>query len=212
MPKLLSATPSPYARKVRIALAEKGIAFELVTEVPWNRDASAPQWNPLGKIPVLILDDGQAIYESRFILEWLELKHPNPPLLPKDIDGILAAKRLEVLADGVCDAAVLCILETLREPAQQSEIWVARQRRKVVAGTAEIARLVRPDAPFANGHTFSLGDIAVGTVLGYLALRQSWFDWRGAHPHLAGLADRLAQRASFRDTVPTPQTITDKVA
>ena len=210
MPKLLSATPSPYARKVRIALAEKGIAFELVTEVPWHHDASAPQWNPLGKIPVLILDDGQAVYESRFILEWLEAKHPNPPLLPKDVDGILAARRLEVLADGVCDAAVLGLLEALRE--QPSETWVARQRRKIVAGTAEMARLVRPDTPFANGDAFGLGDIAVGSALGYLTLRQDWFDWRSAHPHLAALADRLGQRASFRDSVPVAQAITDKVA
>ena len=67
--KLLSATPSPYARKIRITLAEKGIPFELLTEVPWNNGTATPQYNPLEKVPVLILDDGTTFYESRFILE-----------------------------------------------------------------------------------------------------------------------------------------------
>ena len=111
--KLLSATPSPYARKVRIALHEKGIAFELVTEVPWNAGATAPRHNPLGKIPVLMLDDGECFYESRFILEYLELRFPQPALYPRNVDQLLAAKRLEVLADGACDAVVLVFMETV---------------------------------------------------------------------------------------------------
>lgn len=210
--KLLSATPSAYARKVRIALIEKGLPFELVTEVPWNDDASAPKWNPLGKIPVLVLDDGTAVYESHFILEWLERKHPQPPLLPADDDGILAAKRLEVLADGVCDALVLATIEGFREPARQSPEWIQRQRRKMRDGTAAIARLVPRDAPFALGDAFGLGDIAIGSMLGFLSLRQPWLDWAGEHPHLAALYARLSERRSFRETVPTVQVIRDRVA
>ncbi len=210
MMKLLSATPSPYARKVRIALVEKGIAFELLTEVPWYADAKAPTLNPLGKIPVLIPDDGgEPVYESRFILEWLEAKHPRPPLLPPEADGVLAARRLEVLADGVCDAAVLALLEATRE--QPSQVWIDRQRRKIVAGVAEVARLVRPGSRFADGDIFSLGDVAIGSMLGYLALRQPWFDWRGPHPHLAALFDRLSERPSFRDSVPVAQKIAERV-
>src|SRR5689334_10461384 len=101
--KLISATPSPYARKVRTALAEKDIPFELLTEVPWNDDTSVPQYNPIEKLPVLLTDDGDSVYESSYILEWLERKFPKPPLLPADDDGILEAKRLQVLADGICD-------------------------------------------------------------------------------------------------------------
>jgi glutathione S-transferase len=96
--ELISATPSPYARKVRIALAEKAIPFEPRTEVPWNDDTSLPQHNPLEKLPVLILDDGTALYESSFILEWIERKHPDPPLLPSDDDGILAHKQFDAQA------------------------------------------------------------------------------------------------------------------
>jgi glutathione S-transferase len=112
--KLISATPSPYARKVRIALAEKGLVFELLTEVPWDSTTSTPQYNPLEKLPVLILDDGSSVYESSFILQYLELKFPETPMLPDDIDGKIAARRLEVLCDGICDAVVLTFL---RAPA-----------------------------------------------------------------------------------------------
>ena len=123
--KLISATPSPYARKVRIALAEKGIPFELVTEVPWNSTTMTPQYNPLEKLPVLILEDGSAVYESSYILDWLELKHPQVPMLPKDVDGILAARKLDVLCNGVCDAVVLTFFERMRDGGGSAE-WTAR--------------------------------------------------------------------------------------
>jgi glutathione S-transferase len=105
--KLISATPSPYTRKVRIALLEKGLPFELITEVPWDSTTSTPRYNPLEKLPILILEDGSSVYESSFILQYLEWKHPETPLLPGDVDGAVAARRLEVLCDGVCDAVVL---------------------------------------------------------------------------------------------------------
>lgn len=209
MYKLISASPSPYARKVRIALAEKGIPFTLVTEVPWNDDTSTPQYNPLEKIPILLTDDGTSYYESRFILDYLELKHPEPPLLPRDADAILAAKRFEVLADGVCDALVLLFFERVREV--KSEAWWARQQRKVDGGLREIARLVGT-SEFAVGGRFGLGDIAVGVLLRYLMLRWRDNPWRGLYPDLAAYSDRLEERPSFRDTVPSPQTITSKVA
>lgn len=124
---LISATPSPYARKVRIALAEKGIPFELQTEVPWDATTLTPQYNPLEKLPVLLLDDGKtAVYESHYILEWLEAKYPEPALLPPldEIDDRLFAKKVEVVADGICDALVLAFFEKQR--AQPSAEWRAR--------------------------------------------------------------------------------------
>ncbi|MBV9750302.1 MAG: glutathione S-transferase N-terminal domain-containing protein, partial [Acetobacteraceae bacterium] len=124
--RLISATPSPYARKVRIALAEKGLPFELHTEVPWNDGTSLPQHNPLEKLPVLILDDGTALYESSFILEWIERKHPEPPLLLGDDDGILGHKQLDALATGTCDALVLIFFEPMRPEAHRSRPWMDR--------------------------------------------------------------------------------------
>lgn len=208
--KLISATPSPYARKVRIALHEKGIPFELQTEVPWHAATATPQYNPLEKLPVLILDDGDAVYESRFILEWIEAKHPEPSLLPEDVDERLLARKLEVLCDGTCDAFVLMFFEKMREESRQSAEWIARQRRKVDGGVREIARLVG-DRDYAVGDRFSLGDIAAGTVVGYLSVRWPDYAWREQYPSLAAYSDRMERRPSFRTTVPSPQNITEKV-
>jgi glutathione S-transferase len=210
MLRLISATPSPYARKVRIALAEKGLPFELMTEVPWDRTTSTPKYNPLEKLPVLILEDGSSVYESSFILQYLELKYPQPPLLPADVDGTIAARRLEVLCDGICDAVVLSFFEQMRSEQGRSQHWLDRQRRKIEGAVREMARLVG-DRPFAVGDEFGLGDIAVGTALGYLGVRFLEFDWRSQYPDLAAFSARIEARPSFANTVPVRQTISDKV-
>ncbi len=210
MYRLISATPSPYARKVRIALAEKGIAFELITEVPWDSDTQTPRHNPLEKLPILLLEDGGSVYESSYILEYLELKHPSLPLVSADADERLAARKLEVLCDGVCDSIVLVFFERRRPRNCQSSEWSARQLRKIEGGVREMARLVS-DREWAVGDAFGLGDIAVGTALGYLAVRFQEFDWRSRHPNLASLTDRLESRPSFAATRPVPQMIRDAV-
>lgn len=211
MYRLISATPSPYARKVRISLAEKAIPFELITEVPWNSDTQTPLHNPLEKLPVLICADGTSWYESRLILEYLEVMHPDPALLPADPALRLAAKRFEVLADGVCDAFVLIFMERNRDPVIRSAEWEARQQRKIEGGLREVARLVG-DRDYCVGNAFSLADIAVGTVLRYLDIRFSEHPWRQLYPGLVALSNRLEQRPSFAGSVPTPQVIRDKVA
>jgi glutathione S-transferase len=210
MYRLISATPSPYARKVRIALAEKAIPFALITEVPWDKTTVTPRYNPLEKLPILLLEDGSSIYESCFILEYLELKHPSPPLLSANIDERVAARRLEVLCDGVCDAVVLTFFERRRALGCQSSEWLARQRRKIEGGVQEMARLVG-DRQWVVGGRLGLGDIAVGTALGYLAVRFAEFDWRSLYPALAAFRDRLEERPSFATSRPVPQTIRDPV-
>ena len=210
MYKLISATPSPYARKVRIALMEKNIPFELITEVPWDSTTSTPKYNPLEKLPVLLCEDGKSVYESRFILEYLELKHPLPALLPPSIDGIIAAKRLEVLCDGICDALVLMFFERQRSKSSQSAEWTARQRRKVDGGLKELARLIE-NRPFTVGDSFGLGDISVATVVGYISVRWPQMNWREPYPNLSTHSDRMEARRSFQTSRPTPQSISDKV-
>ena len=123
---LISATPSPYARKVRILLQEKGLPFELQTEVPWDSTTKTPQYNPLEKLPVLIFDDGTSIYESHYILEYLEAKYPKPSLMPEGLDDRLFAKKIEVICDGICDALVLAFFERMRDPDKQSQAWKDR--------------------------------------------------------------------------------------
>lgn len=211
MYRLISATPSPYARKVRIQLAEKGIPFELITEVPWNSDTTTPQHNPLEKLPVLILEDGGSVYESRYINEWIEAKHPAPPLVPESVDDRLAVKRFEILGDGICDALVLMFFEKGRTPEMRSPEWYDRQSRKVDGGLREVARLVG-DGEFTWGGRFTQADISIGAVLKYLDVRWPDFPWRARHPSLSGLSDRLEARPSFAATVPVAQVIRDRVA
>jgi glutathione S-transferase len=211
---LISATPSPYARKVWIALIEKGLPFALRTEVPWEGATETPRHNPLEKLPVLLLPDGSpdgsAVFESRYILEWLEAKHPSPRLLPDTVEGVLAARQIEVVADGVCDAVVLLFFEGRR--AEPSPPWMARQRRKIEGGVAWLAaRVAVADGCWLCGGRFGLAEIAAGTALRYLDLRFAEFRWREAHPHLAAFSDQLEQRASFAATVPVAQAIGETV-
>lgn len=211
MYKLISATPSPYARKVRIQLAEKGIPFELITEVPWNTDTQTPLHNPLEKLPVLICDDGSSVFESRYINEWIEFKHPEPALVPKDVDGILAVKRYEVIVDGACDALVMMFFEIARDKDKQSQPWFDRQQRKVDGVLRHLSEAVGIKE-FCHANTFSLADIAVGTLLRYLTVRWVAKPWREQYPNLAAYSDRLELRPSFKNTVPVPQVIRDRVA
>ncbi|KAF2092283.1 glutathione S-transferase domain-containing protein [Saccharata proteae CBS 121410] len=235
MYKLISATPSPYARKVRIALHEKNIAFELITEVPWDSTTQTPQHNPLEKLPVLVLADPSnsdtnghretgrktkipaptAIYESRYVLEWLEAKHPTPSLMPDTIDARLFARQIEVLCDGICDALVLRFFERQRGEGRVSAEWEARQLRKVNGGMRQLNAWVEEcgadERGSLIGDRFGLADLAVGCVCGYLDVRWREYGWRGEYPRLAEYVDGLQGRESFRKTVPRAQDIKDKI-
>ncbi|KAG9947716.1 glutathione S-transferase domain-containing protein, partial [Aureobasidium melanogenum] len=212
---LISATPSPYARKVRIALAEKHIPFTLQTEVPWDSTTKTPQYNPLEKLPVLILEDGKsAVYESSYILEWLEAKYPDTPLLPSidQVDARLFAKRIEVVVDGVCDALVLAFFERMRESEKQSQPWIDRQMRKVEGGLKALGEWAeQKQGDFLVGDKLGLADIAVGSLCGYLECRWPSHDWADTYPALKRHCQMLEELPSFQDTRPSPQTMKDKV-
>jgi glutathione S-transferase len=199
--KLIASPTSPYARKVRIALAEKKIEFTLVDDSPWSPDSTVPALNPLGKVPVLVLDDGATLFDSRVIVEYLDTVSPVSRLIPEPSRQRIAVKRWEALADGVCDAAVAIILERKRPARQQSADAIRWQRQKVERGVAEFARELG-DKPWCSGDSYSLADIAVGCALGYLDLRHPDLDWRGQHANLARLAEKLGKRPTFAETAP----------
>lgn len=199
--KLIASLTSPYARKVRVVIAEKHIECELQIDVPWDADTHVPDYNPLGKIPVLVLDDGTALYDSRVIVEYLDFASPVHNLLPKDARGRIAAKRWEALADGVTDAAATLYLEKKRPDAQQSPSWIERQEQKITRGLAAVAKDLGENA-WCMADNYSLADIAVGCMLGYLDLRFAAMPWRETHPNLARLATRLNERTSFKATMP----------
>lgn len=199
--KLIASLTSPFARKVRIVAAEKFIEYELVVDVPWNEDTQVPRYNPLGKVPVWVMEDGKVLYDSRVIVEYLDSVSPVNHLLPKDARPRILAKRWEALADGVCDAAATIFLEKKRPTAQQSPDWIKRQLGKVQASLAAMSAEL-DGQNYCTGEFFSLADIAVGCALGYLVFRFPELDWRRAHPNLSELYDRLMQRPSFKETEP----------
>jgi glutathione S-transferase len=201
--KLIYAPTSPYARKVRIALAEKKIECQFVEMSPWAPDTQVPQYNPLGKIPVLMLDDDTPLYDSRVIVEYLDNVSPVSRLIPEPARQRIVVRRWEALADGITDAAVGVVLERRRPAKLQSSDYIDRQLGKVAGGLAEMARDLA-DKAWCNGEAYSLADIAAGCAFGYLDLRHPDIDWRGEYPNLARHSDKLAKRQSFADTVPPP--------
>lgn len=202
--KLIIAKPSPYARKARVALIEKGIEFETIVENPWLPDTRIANSNPLGKIPALVLDDGRVIHDSKVIVEYLETLNAPPALLPQSPELRIAHKQIEVIADGISDAVVLIRLEGTRPAAMQSRDWVARQRRKIEAGVAELSRLLN-DREWFTDAGFALGDLTTGCTLGFLDFRFPELDWRPLAPNLERLFTRLSARASFAQTKPEAQ-------
>lgn len=199
--KLIGSLTSPYVRKVRIVLAEKKIDAEFAVDSPWTPQTGVPDVNPLGKIPVLILDDGTALFDSRVIVEYLDHSSPNNKLIPTPNRERTLARRFEALADGLCDAAATIFLEKKRPEAQQSPDWIARQHQKIAAGLKFMATELADDA-WCMGTPFTLADIACGTALGYLAFRFPDIDWRSDYPNLGRLFDKLQQRPAFADTTP----------
>ena len=201
MLKLIGARTSPYARKARIVLAEKKLEYQFVEESPWEGDNPVHAWNPLGKVPVLLLDDGTSLFDSRVIVEYIDSVSPVSRLIPEPARQRIAVRRWEALADGVCDAALLMVREAKRAQKLQDGEWVARQQRKVHEGVKAMAAELE-ERPWCNGESYSLADIATGCALGYLDLRLPGFDWRAAYENLARHAEKLGKRASFADTLP----------
>lgn len=206
MMQLLYSLNSPYARKVRIVALEKHIPLEFKEVVLADPACPVSLHNPLGKVPVLVLDDGEALYDSCVIAEYLDSLSDSLMLMPQDALTKVRVKRWEALADGVCDAAVAVMLEQRKPEAQQSAAYIDKQMAKVMAGLTVLNNDVYKKKWCVN-ETFSLADIALGCMLGYFDLRFKhvrWDNqaWQEAFPHLAKHYAVLVKRPSFKQTMP----------
>ena len=202
--KLIGSNTSPYVRKVRVVLAEKKLDYQFVEENVWADDTAISASNPLGKVPCLIMEGGEAVFDSRVIVEYLDTLSPVGKLIPALGRERAEVKTWEALADGLLDAAILVRLENTfegRKPSERSQAWIDRQMDKVHASLKAMAQGLG-DKPFCSGIHLSLSDIAVGCALGWLEFRFPEIGWRAEYPNLAKLMDKLAQRASFADTKP----------
>lgn len=201
--KLIGTPTSPYTRKARVVLAEKKIDYEFVVDPPYEADSHVGDFNPLGKVPVLVLDDETTVFDSRVIVEYLDHASPVARLIPDNTRQRIQARRWEALADGCTDATVALMVECRRPAALQWPDAMARQQQKVERALEAMAQELGAKN-WCCGDFFNLSDIAVGCCLGFLDLRLPDLPWRKTHPNLARLADKLAQRPSFRDSAPPP--------
>lgn len=191
MPVLRSSLPSPFGRKVKIAAHVLGLFDRLTIEIADTADPgdSLRAQNPLGKIPVLVFDDGSTLFDSRVVLEWLDAEAGGGRILPADREARFAALRLQALADGLADAALLVVYENrFRKETERSQAWIEYQSAKVERALDHLeGHVPAVDAPI------TVGTIALACALGYLDLR---FEgrWRAAHPTLVAWLDAFAAR------------------
>lgn len=200
--KLIGTTTSPYVRKVRVVLSEKKIDYALQLEDPGAPASTLSEFNPLGKVPCLIMEDGKTLYDSSVIAEYLDTITPVGKLLPPGGRARADVKCWEALADGVMDAAILARLEETKRPKdQQSTAWIQHQLGKVHSGLKAMSQQLG-EKNWCHDNTYSLADIAVGCALGWLSFRFGGMNWRSEYDNLASLYDRLSERPSFQDTIP----------
>jgi len=202
--KLIGAVGSPYVRKVRMVLAEKKLDYQFVPENVWSETTQIVASNPLGKVPCLILEGGEAVFDSRVIVEYLDTLSPVGKLIPSTGRERVEVKTWEALADGLLDACILARLEATwagRSDTQRSPAWIDRQMGKVTQ-SLQAMEMGMGEKAYCSGIHMSLSDIAVACALGYLDFRFPQMDWRSDHPRLVKLHDKMAQRQSFIDTRP----------
>ena len=202
--KLIGSNTSPYVRKVRVVMAEKKLDYDYLLEDVWTSTTGISQYNPLGKVPCLVLENGEVISDSRVIVEYFDTLSPVGKLIPTVGRERAEVKTWEALADGVLDAALLARLEATwdgRNDEQRCQAWIDRQLAKVTAALQAMSHGLG-DKPFYSGAHLSLADIAVGVALGYLDFRFPDINWRESHANLHKLYDKLMLRPSFIDTTP----------
>ena len=198
--KLVGSLTSPFVRKVRIVLSEKRIVYDFDVDIPWESDTRVAEHNPLGKVPILIMDDGTTLYDSRVIVDYLDSANPVSRLMPEFNRERSMVKRWEALADGISDAASTIFLERKRPKSLQSTEWISRQQKKAMLGL-EVAARDLGDKKWCEGNAYTLADISLGCTLGYLSFRFPEMKWR-MFPNLVRLVDTLEERASFIETAP----------
>ncbi|MEO7160995.1 MAG: glutathione S-transferase N-terminal domain-containing protein [Polaromonas sp.] len=200
--KLIGSATSPYVRKVRVVMAEKKLDYQFVLEDVWAENSTISTSSPLGKVPCLVMEGGEAVFDSRVIVEYLDTLSPVGKLIPAQGRERAEIKTWEALADGIMDAALLARLEATwagRSAEQRCDAWIARQMDKIDHALKAMSKGLG-DKAYCSGIHFSLSDVAVGCALGYLDFRFPEINWREAHPNLVKLQEKLALRPSFAET------------
>lgn len=198
--KIFWSSRSPFVRKVMIVAHEKGLSDRIervrTLVAPTKPNADVMALNPLNKLPTLILDDGQPIYDSRVIAEYLDGIGIGARLFPASGEDRLQALRRQALGDGILDFLLTWLSERARPEAQQSPELLAALRLKFKTAFDALEREAA-DLPKA---AFGIGHIAIGCVCGYADFRYGAENWRNGRPMLAAFAEAFAARPSYKAT------------
>jgi len=199
MMKLFYTNTSPYARKVRIVLFEKGLDSQ-VEYILCNQFDDAVElkgYNPLGKIPTLVLDDGRAVYDSPVICEYLDGLNTNGELVPLGRDARLHVNTIQALADGIIDASYNIVMEGRRDVAVRSASSTVRWEASIKSAVKQAELYIQ-----TLTDKICMAHITLGAALGYLDFRLSLLAWRTGHDDLAMWYEALSQRPSMVSTRP----------
>lgn len=211
MYRLINALPSPYGRKVAVALYEKKLPFETIFDLPWAEAVKTRIHSPFEQLPILLVEGEQPVFDSAFILQWLEARHPQPSLLPAEIEARLHALRLQMIGERLMEISQSLIFEHFRDPPSAQSI--ERASRKILGGLAEAERSIG-DAP-NSGESVHLGHIALATTLlvwefvvaEAMSPPVDALVWRSRCPSLTSFAEEMEQRSSFVATRPQPMAV-----
>ncbi len=197
--RLYLSTGSPFVRKCRIVIREKGLldrVEETPIDFPYKSDPGHLAANPIGQVPALVTDDGIAFTNSPVICAYLDSIGSGPRLLPPEGPDHWRARRLETTADGMMEMTVKLVLESRRPEAEQSTLW----KDYWLGGLSRALDAAEASSPEPS--RFDLGAISLAVAATYLDFRRPDMDWRSAHPRLSALQQALEQRQSFKDTYP----------
>lgn len=197
--KLYVSLTSPFARKVRVGVAEKGLEdrIEQVVVDPWKDDPALARVNPLMQVPALALDDGLALTDSNTILGWMERAFPQPSLWPHDPRARARSEAVAALAQTMIEYTVFLVLEGRRDPAQRSQSMIERRSAALMRGVLALEQRFHA----STGH-FNLDSIGVACALAYMDFRQPQLDWRTLAPGLSSWMLWAADRPSMRQSAP----------
>ena len=197
--KLRYSPTSPYVRKVLVMALETGLdgRIERIPTNVWDPETDIGADNPLGKVPALITDGGEVLFDSPVICEFLDSLHDGQKLFPPAGGVRWTALRRQALADGILDAAVLRLLESRRAAGERSDGWAEHQK-----GAALRALDAFEEEADALGDAVTIGHVAIGCALGYVDFRVAGDNWRDGRPALADWFEGFAERPSMAATVP----------
>lgn len=195
--KLYGSLTSPYVRKVRAFMKERNIDCEFVVEGPYDEAGNVARLNPLGKVPLIVRDDGEVLFDSPMLIEYLDALK-DEALFPPPGEARWQVQRWRALGQGLCDATVARLMETRRVPEKQDAGFIRRQEGKIAAAL-QFAEERVDGGDYLFGERFGIADIAMGVALEYIDFRYP-HDWRARHGCLARWLSHAAEHPSLKQT------------